>query len=134
MADAHHLETHPLHLGANGGVRELDRFTGEPSWYRSYEVEFASDGAAARLVSWHSFDSSWDSWEMHPGGDEIVVCVDGAIELVQEMDGRHLTTALGPGQWAVNKAGTWHTANVAEGSTTSCVFITSGLGTQHRSR
>lgn len=73
-------------------------------------------------------------WEMHPGGDEIVLCVGGAIELVQELESQLLTTPLGPGQWVVNKAGTWHTANVAGSSTASCVFITSGLGTQYRPR
>jgi hypothetical protein len=71
---------------------------------------------------------------MHPGGDEVVLCVDGAIELVQDLDGQLLMTPLAKGQWVVNKAGTWHTANVVEGSTASCVFITSGLGTQHKSR
>ena len=134
MAEAHHLQTYPIHLAANGEALELDRFTGEPWWYAAYEQQFSSDGAAGRLVSWHSFDSSWDSWEMHPQGDEVVLCVNGAIELIQELDGRLVTTPLAPGQWIVNKAGTWHTANLTEGSTTSCVFITSGLGTQHKAR
>ena len=134
MAEAHHLQVQPIHLAANGGALGLDRFTGEPSWYSTYEQQFSSDGAAGRLVSWHSFDTSWDSWEMHPSGDEVVLCVNGAIELVQDLDGRLVITSLAPGQWVVNKAGTWHTANVAEGSATSCVFITSGFGTQHRSR
>ena len=134
MGEARHLERYPLHLAANGRALELDRFTGEPAWYASYEQECAIDGAAGRLVSWHSFDSSWDMWEMHPGGDEIVLCVDGAVELVQEVDGHLPTTRLNAGQWAVNKAGTWHTANLDQGATATCVFITSGLGTQHRSR
>ncbi|MFM8847726.1 MAG: cupin [Actinomycetota bacterium] len=134
MVEARHLKLFPLHLAANGGALELDHFTGEPGWYASYEQEFAIDGAAGRLVSWHSFDSSWDMWEMHPRGDEIVLCIEGAIELVQEIDGHSLITCLAPGQWAVNKAGTWHTANLDHGLTATCVFITSGLGTQHRSR
>jgi len=134
MTEAHDLQIYPVHLAANGEALELDRFTGEPLWYASYEQQFSSDGAAGRLVSWHSFDSSWDSWEMHPGGDEVVLCVNGAIELIQDLGGQLLTTPLAQGQWVVNKAGTWHTANVAKDSMASCVFITSGLGTQHRSR
>ncbi|MEY4230735.1 MAG: hypothetical protein RLZZ362_1584 [Actinomycetota bacterium] len=71
---------------------------------------------------------------MHPSGDEIVLCVEGAIDLIQDDDGAIVSTALSSGQWAINNAGTWHTADVSQGSTASCVFITSGLGTQHRAR
>ena len=71
---------------------------------------------------------------MHPSGDEIVLCVDGAIDLIQDVDGTTVSTALNSGQWAINKAGTWHTADVPPDSTASCVFITCGLGTQHRPR
>ena len=134
MGEVRHLEQFPLHLATNGQALELDRFTGKPDWYESYEQEFAIDGAAGRLVSWHSFVSSWDMWEMHPGGDEIVLCVGGVIELVQEVDGHLQLTHLSAGQWVVNKAGIWHTANLDQGSTATCVFITSGLGTRHRSR
>jgi len=134
MDQPQHLHEFPVHLAADGQARGLDRFTGEPLWYAAYEQQSAADGPAGRLVSWHSFDCSWDSWEMHPGGDEIVLCVEGAIELVQEVESGIVKTALGSGQWAINKAGTWHTADVSPGSTASCVFITSGLGTQHRAR
>jgi hypothetical protein len=37
-----------------------------------------------------------------------------------------------PGQYAINEPGTWHTADVT-GETTA-LFITAGLGTQHRPR
>jgi hypothetical protein len=39
---------------------------------------------------------------------------------------------LGAGQYVINEPGTWHTADVA-GSATA-LFITAGLGTQHRAR
>jgi hypothetical protein len=39
---------------------------------------------------------------------------------------------LGPGEYAINAAGTWHTADI-DGSATA-LFITAGLGTIHRPR
>jgi hypothetical protein len=58
-------------------------FTGEMSWYEGYGQRHDSDEAEGRLVSVHSFTNSWDSWEMHPHGAEIVVCMAGAITLIQ---------------------------------------------------
>ena len=66
-------------------------------------------------------------------GDEVVVCVAGSVELVQAAsEGDELRTRLGPGDYAINPAGTWHTADVAEPATV--LFITAGLGTEHRPR
>lgn len=80
----------------------------------------------------HSFEESWDVWEMHPSGAEVVLCVAGTIELVQEIDGSAVATVLEVGEYAVNAPGVWHTANVTDQAT--CVFITAGAGTQHRER
>jgi hypothetical protein len=93
----------------------------------------AADGAEARLVSMHTFSSSWDMWEVHPNGHEVVLCISGAITLHQEMpDGTKTTIALESGQYAVNEPGTWHTADVEDEAT--ALFITAGLGTEHRAR
>jgi hypothetical protein len=70
---------------------------------------------------------------MHPHGSEVVLCTVGSITLHQEMpDGRRATTILLPRMYAINEPGTWHTADV--GGTTSVLFITAGMGTQHRPR
>lgn len=47
-------------------------------------------------------------------------------------DGTRATVTLGPGQYTINEPGTWHTADV-DGEATA-VFITAGLGTEHRPR
>jgi len=39
---------------------------------------------------------------------------------------------LRPGHYAINDAGTWHTADVESEAT--ALFITAGMGTQHRPR
>ena len=102
-------------------------------WYGRYAQATADDGAEGRLVSWHDFDESWGSWEVHPHGHELVVCCAGSIILIQEWpDGSTHTVGLGPGQAAVNDPGVWHTADVD--APASVLFITSGLGTEHRAR
>ena len=75
------------------------------SWYEAYAARTADDGSEGRLVSLHEFAESWDSWEMHPVGDELVVCLAGAITLLQEYsDGRFHSVALQPYEYAVNPA------------------------------
>ena len=80
-----------------------------------------------------TFTESWDSWEMHPNGAEVVICTSGRITLHQEKpDGSEATVALTPGQYVINEPGTWHTADV-DGEATA-VFITAGAGTEVRPR
>lgn len=126
------LHDQPIHLGLGATAEVEPVFTGELSWYEGYVTRHGGDGAEGRLVSMHTFTEAWDSWEVHPNGHEVVLCVDGTIELIQEIDGAEVETTLTAGQYAINTPGTWHTANV-EGPTTA-VFITAGEGTQHRPR
>ena len=129
----HDITTHPVHLGL-GAVASVDpQFTGAMDWYASYEARHAKDGVEGRLVSMHTFSEPWAMWEMHPHGSEVVLCTSGRITLYQEnAAGVVSTLVLGPGQYAVNQAGIWHTADV-EGQATA-LFVTAGSGTQHRPR
>ena len=66
-------------------------------------------------------------------GSEVVLCTSGTITLHQEgADDSRLTTILRPGQYAINDPGTRHTADVEVEA--SALFITAGIGTQHRPR
>ena len=124
-----------VHLGLGATVDALPRHTGDMAWYETYGRTHGDDGAEGRLVSMHRFSESWDSWEVHPQGAELVLCVDGAITLTQEApDGEVTTTTIRAGQAVVNEPGVWHTADVEPGATASVVFITAGLGTEHRPR
>jgi quercetin dioxygenase-like cupin family protein len=127
------ISTHPVHLGLGATAEVEPRFTGEMDWYADYTERHAADGVEGRLVSMHTFNESWTMWEMHPQGSEVVLCTAGAMVLHQERaDGSTASVALNAGQYAVNEPGTWHTADV-EGEATA-LFITAGLGTQHRPR
>ena len=125
------LPTTPVHLGLGATIVVEPPFTGM-DWYEAYGARHQEDGKEGRLVSMHTFDAPWDSWEMHPVGAELVLCTGGSITLVQEIDGDHVRTRLGPGEYAINAPGVWHTADVPESAT--AVFITAGMGTEVRPR
>lgn len=125
------LSTHPVHLGLGATATSEPEFTGM-DWYAAYIERHASDGKEGRLVSMHTFEEPWDVWEMHPNGSEVVVCTRGEVTLVQEVDGKELRTLLRAGDYAINEPGVWHTADVRESAT--ALFITAGLGTEHRQR
>ena len=126
------LARSPVHLGLGATVEHLEEFDGTPGWYERYGAAHADDGAEGRLVSLHTFGESWDSWEMHPVGAELVACVEGRITLHQEIDGEDRTAVLHAGQAIVNPPGVWHTADV-EGRATA-LFVTAGMGTEVRPR
>ena len=130
------LETFPIHLGRGATAAPEPPFPRDEramDWYMDYGHRHAADGAEGRLVSMFRFTESWPTWEMHPAGDEVVICTSGSIALTQEFpDGRVEKVTLGPGEYAINPPGVWHTADV-DGEAT-CLFITAGEGTENRPR
>lgn len=127
------MAKHPIHLGPGATAEVEPEFTGAMEWYLGYGERHGDDGIEGRLVSMHTFSAPWDSWEVHPHGSEVVLCTAGSITLHQEKaDGTKATVTITAGQYAINEPGTWHTADV-DGEATA-VFITSGLGTEHRPR
>ena len=126
------LERFPLHLGRGAQAVPQPEFTGM-EWFAAYVERHAADDPEGRLVSLYSFSESWTSWERHPVGDEVVICTAGEITLIQELpDGATESVALRAGDYAINLRGVWHTADVAGHAT--ALFITAGLGTEHRPR
>jgi mannose-6-phosphate isomerase-like protein (cupin superfamily) len=133
---ARSLERFPIHLGKGAGAVPQPEFPADEramQWYMDYGARHAEDGAEGRIVSLFRFTESWPSWEMHPAGDEVVLCTQGTMTLHQEFpDGRTETVTLHPGEYAINPPGVWHTADI-EGEATG-LFITAGMGTEHRPR
>lgn len=125
------LSRQPIHLGLGATAVSEPEFTGI-EWYEEYGARHASDGDEGRLVSMFTFDAPWNSWEVHPRGHEVVICTEGELTLVQEIDGEQRRTTLRPGEYAINPPGVWHTADVS--GRASAVFITAGAGTQVRPR
>jgi len=125
------LERFPLHLGLGARAVPQPEFAGM-DWYAAYAGRNAGDGTEGRLVSLYSFSESWTSWERHPVGDEAVICTAGEITLIQDLPDGPRQTTLRAGDYAINPRGVWHTADVASPAT--ALFITAGMGTEHRPR
>jgi mannose-6-phosphate isomerase-like protein (cupin superfamily) len=126
------LDETPIHLGLGATVIRQAPFSGDMAWYQAYGERNSADGVEGRLVIMHTFHEPWDSWEVHPHGEELVVCTDGVITLYQESDGEVRTTIIRAGEATINPPGVWHTADV-EGTATA-LFITAGMGTENRRR
>jgi len=85
------------------------------------------------LVTALSFETAWNSWEIHSNGDEIVVMLNGSADLILETpEGEVVVEVRESGEFAFVPKGTWHTANVH--SPTTMLFITAGEGTLNRVR
>ncbi|MEO1046411.1 MAG: cupin domain-containing protein [Pseudomonadota bacterium] len=127
------LDQHFVHLGLGAKAVVEPEFTGM-NWYAGYaERHDSADGSEGRLVSMYRFDSNWDAWEMHPRGDEVVICTEGAMVLIQQhADGNEERIELRAGDYAINPAGVWHTADVTDPAT--AIFVTAGKDTEHRPR
>ena len=132
MAGTHHLPTTPIHLGLGARAEPLEGFSWSPEFLAAYGERVAPDGDEGRLVTMGAMDASWDSWEAHPAGEEVVVCLSGRVRLIQEVDGAERAVEVGPGEYVVNPPGVWHTADVIEPG--QVLFITPGRGTTNRPR
>lgn len=52
--------------------------------------------------------SGSSEWERHPGGDELVIALEGATTLILLIEGQEERLKMGAGELAVVPANTWH--------------------------
>jgi hypothetical protein len=131
--EAFDLSSTHIHLGLGSRAIPLPDFQWTPEYLGAMTERFAGDGPEGRLVMMGRSEASWDSWERHPAGQEVVVLLSGSIDLVQrEPDGRERRIPMAPGQAVINPVGVWHTADVH--APADALFITPGLGTEHEPR
>jgi quercetin dioxygenase-like cupin family protein len=126
------LSTTHIHLGLGARAIPVPDFQWTPEFLAGYAALAEGDGDEGRLVMTGAQTESWDSWERHPAGEEVVVLLSGRADLIQEIDGEEHRVALHPGEAAINPPNVWHTADVHEPGT--ALFITPGKGTEHRPR
>jgi mannose-6-phosphate isomerase-like protein (cupin superfamily) len=84
------------------------------------------------LVGTYDYTATWDQWEMHPEGDEIVTVLTGHVDLVMDLGDSERTIPLSAGRTVVVPRGVWHTATVSQPA--SALHVTFGRGTRHRPR
>ena len=113
-----------LQLTPRGEAERLD--AAAPDFWQSL-AEHDLDGRLFGVVS-----TDQDShWEMHPGGDEILVALSGSIEIVLDLDDETETLTLETGQMCIVPRGVWHRLIVHEPG--KLLFATPGPTTHHRS-
>ncbi|MCR9143629.1 MAG: SRPBCC domain-containing protein [bacterium] len=82
------------------------------------------------LIAAYDFTEDWNSWECHPAGDETVILLSGAVEMVlRERGGDRSVVLQEPGTYVIVPRGVWHTAKVS--GPARMLFITPGEGTEH---
>jgi mannose-6-phosphate isomerase-like protein (cupin superfamily) len=114
-----------IHIADGPSATALE--VGEEFWQT---IGGRSDLADGRLVCRIPYARDWPSWEMHPAGDELVILLSGAVDLVlEERDGERVVPLRG-GQTCIVPQGVWHTARVHEAS--EALHITRGAGTEIR--
>jgi mannose-6-phosphate isomerase-like protein (cupin superfamily) len=119
-----------VHLGQGSTATPLPDFEWSAEHVEAYRRRFAADGKEGRLVCVIAQGATWDGWERHPAGEEVVVLLSGRVDIVQDLDGGDHVVELRPGQAMVNPVNVWHTARVHEPGL--ALFITPGDGTEHR--
>ena len=100
----------------------------EGFWERLADRPELDDG---RLVTMIRYTDDWPTWEMHPAGDELVLLLDGAVDVVLDEDGGEQVVELRGRSACLVPAGVWHRAIVHEPG--DVLHITRGAGTRHRS-
>ncbi|NNG05031.1 MAG: cupin domain-containing protein [Inquilinus sp.] len=80
-----------------------------------------------RLMTAYDVAADMAHWEVHPDGDEVLVLLSGAVDLV--FDGAD-AVALEAGSVCVVPAGMWHRFLVRQPG--RMVAVTAGEGTRHR--
>jgi mannose-6-phosphate isomerase-like protein (cupin superfamily) len=83
-----------------------------------------------RLVGVTHQTGDWPTWERHPAGDELIVLLSGAVDIVlQDQEGERVVE-LRRGAASIVPRGVWHRFIVCTPG--YVLFITPGSGTQHR--
>ena len=69
-------------------------------------------------------------WERHPAGEELIVMLTGAMDVILDEAGGERTIKLDTGQAMLVPQGIWHRGVIrAPGK---ALFVTEGEGTEHR--
>jgi mannose-6-phosphate isomerase-like protein (cupin superfamily) len=119
-----------IHLGLGVRATPIPEFVWTPECLEAYGAISEPDGDEGRLVCITPQDETWDTWERHPAGEEVVYLISGRVDIIQDLDDGEHVVALRPGEAMVNPANVWHTARVHEPG--QALFITPGRGTEHR--
>jgi quercetin dioxygenase-like cupin family protein len=85
-----------------------------------------------RVLSIFDYTATWNWWERHPDGEELVLVLSGSVRLhCDDGDGAPAVVALAAGEGTLVPRGVWHRAEIAEPA--RMLFVTPAPAqTQHR--
>jgi mannose-6-phosphate isomerase-like protein (cupin superfamily) len=127
MVSPQHPDRTYVHLGVDETVTTLDV---TPEFWAG--IDARTELHTGRLITSFEMSSDWDSWEMHPAGDEVILVTTGEVRFRLD-DGNEVSQLhVAAPHYVVVPTGTWHTADAL--GTARLVVITWGEGTQHRPR
>ena len=118
------LERTYLALDGAGSVTPLP--VGPDFW----KTITGNPAASGTLVTVNTSEGDWKHWEMHPKGDEVLVLLEGEMQVVFERPKGNETHDMHPGSTLVVPAGVWHRARAQRNA--RMLFITFGAGTSHK--
>lgn len=115
-----------LHLpdgGAAAPIRNTpDFWQSLMSGTRSYQ---------GRMLTAFHVSADMPGWEMHPAGDEVLVAISGAMDVILDRSDGPSAIPLQARRACIVPKGVWHRFEVRAPGI--LMFITPGEGTQHRS-
>lgn len=121
------LDTY-AHVRDDGRMHSIP--AGENFWQALGEGRFP-ELDSGRLLSAFEFSEDWSSWERHPAGEELVLLLTGACDLLLEGETSEQRIRLERvGDYVLVPKNVWHTARTDR--PTRLLFLTPGLGTEHR--
>tara|TARA_R110000751_G_scaffold55346_3_gene118793 strand:- start:126218 stop:126661 length:444 start_codon:yes stop_codon:yes gene_type:complete len=102
----------------------------DPMLYQRIEKNYEGF-KSHELISSYEFSCDWNTWEIHPHGDEIVLLLSGEITLILQLNGGQKSVTLTElGSYIIVPKGIWHTAKTIVPS--KLLFITPGEGTLNK--
>ena len=84
---------------------------------------------AGRLVSAYAMHD-FPHWERHPAGEELIVALSGAMDIILEEEGGERTVSLTAGRAFLVPKRVWHRGIVTAPG--DALFVTEGEGTEHK--
>jgi mannose-6-phosphate isomerase-like protein (cupin superfamily) len=105
------------------------RLAWTPDVFRTLAAE-AGDRVVGAKHADAPADFHADEWEMHPGGDEVLYLLAGALDVILDEPAGERIFGLEGGQACLVPRGVWHRLVLRRSS--DLLFITPARGTRHR--
>ena len=114
-----------IHLSNVGGASAID--VDERFWET---LSFRDDLLEGRILGLLHMENDSDHSEMHPSGDEILILLSGAVDVIFHEAGGDFVTPLRDLRACIVPRGVWHRVLVHAPS--DMIFITPAKGTEVR--